>query len=157
MPFTSRIIAIHSQKTHSACTSLELTCYFRIINHKHCVRWTKTDTWCYSDLQVLCLYSEKHKKIHALRNIGMFQKIAAALGGEATPPKTLRGHEEKKNVYLPCSSATFASLSKSKNSPTEHWVRQYLNWSKKGTAYQYRLAFPRVLESKTLNNCLDDD
>ena len=47
------------------------------------------------------------------------QKIAAALGGEAIPPRMLRGHEEKKNVYLPVSSATFARASRSKNSPKD--------------------------------------
>lgn len=47
------------------------------------------------------------------------QKKAAAFGGEATPPRTLRGHEEKKNVYLAVSSATLASVSRSKNSPID--------------------------------------
>ncbi|HEV7736721.1 MAG TPA: hypothetical protein VGO47_05025 [Chlamydiales bacterium] len=45
------------------------------------------------------------------------QNMAAAFGGEATPPKTLSGQEEKKNVYLPVSFATSAKASTSKNSP----------------------------------------
>lgn len=45
------------------------------------------------------------------------QNIAAALAVEATPPRTLRGHEERKKVYLPVSRATFERVSMAKNLP----------------------------------------
>ena len=94
----TNIVNVHVQRTHVKNTGLSSTIM-------QC--WPPTHN------------THTHTGGEGRGSISFRQKKAAAFGGEATPPRTLRGHEEKKNVYLAVSSATLASVSRSKNSPID--------------------------------------